>query len=138
MVLASHGGALQRILPPFRLGLGGPVGGGQQWMSWITLNDLTEIFMHCMNNRRMTGVINAVSPNPVQNREFAVALGAALGKPAITPLPAFAVKLALGEMGKELVLASTRVKPERLEQSGFEWKHPEIGEALKACIDGAI
>lgn len=138
MVLTSHGGALQRMLPPFRLGLGGPLGSGEQWMSWIALDDLTEVFLHCMNNRRMTGVFNAVSPNPVQNRDFALALGAALGKTAKTHMPAFAIKLALGEMGKELVLASTRVKPERLEQSGFEWKHPEIGEALQACINGEI
>lgn len=138
MVLSGHGGALQRMLPPFRLGLGGPVGGGQQWMSWIALDDLTNIILHCMNNRRMTGVINAVAPNPVQNREFAQALGKALNKPAITPVPAFAIKIALGEMGRELVLASTRVKPERLEQAGFEWQHPEIDSALQACVNNDI
>ncbi len=138
MVLSSHGGALKRMLPPFRLGLGGPVGGGQQWMSWIALNDLTGVILHCMNSRRVTGVINAVAPNPVLNREFAHALGKALNKPAITPVPAFAIKIALGEMGRELVLASTRVKPERLEQAGFEWEHPEIDSALQACVNGVI
>ena len=138
MVLSSHGGALQRMLPPFRLGLGGPVAGGQQWMSWIAMNDLMEIILHCLNNRRMTGVINAVAPNPVQNRDFVQALGRVLGKPVITPVPAFAVKLKFGEMGRELILASTRVKPERLEQSGFEWQYPDIEDALRACINGEI
>ena len=138
MELTSHGGALQRVLPPFRLGLGGPVGGGRQWISWIAMDDLVGIILHCINNRRMTGAINAVAPNPVQNREFVQALGKVMGKPAITPVPAFAVKLALGEMGRELVLASTRVKPERLEQSGFEWQYPNIEDALRACINGEI
>lgn len=137
VVLSAHGGALKRMLPPFRIGLGGPVGGGHQWMSWIALDDLTEIFLHCINNRRMTGVFNAVAPNPVQNRDFVQALGKALNKPVITPVPAFAIKLALGsEMARETVLASTRVVPERLAESGYEWRHAEIANALNACLGG--
>ncbi|MCK5861119.1 MAG: TIGR01777 family oxidoreductase [Candidatus Hydrogenedentes bacterium] len=136
VVLSAHGGALQRMLPPFRLGLGGPVGGGMQQMSWITLDDLTRAILYCIKNRRMTGVVNAVTPHPVRNRKFAQELGKAVGKPAVIPVPAFAINLAWGEMGRELLLSSTHAVPERLTQSGFEWHYPEIEDALRACIEG--
>ena len=138
MVLTGKGGALPRMLPAFRRGLGGPIGGGRQWMSWITLEDLTCVIAFCLNTRRMNGVINAVAPNPVQQRDFAKALGRTLEKPAWLPAPGFAIRIALGEMGKELLLSSARVLPERLEQAGFKWRYPEMDEALTACVAGDI
>ncbi len=138
MVLSSRGGALPRMLPPFRLGAGGPVGGGRQWMSWISLEDAVGIVRHSMNNRRAKGVLNAVAPNPIQNRDFARTLGAVLHRPAFLPLPGWAVKLALGDMGRELLLSSARVMPERLEQTGYTWRYPELEDALQACVKGSV
>ncbi len=138
MVLSGRGGALPRMLPVFRLGLGGPLGMGRNWMSWIALEDAVGVMLYAMDARRMKGAVNVVAPNPVQNRDFARALGAALHRPAILPAPAFAIKLLLGEMGRELLLSSSRVTPQRLEQKGFTWRYPDIDEALKACLHGRM
>ncbi|MEE8312170.1 MAG: DUF1731 domain-containing protein, partial [Candidatus Binatia bacterium] len=116
----------------FRLGLGGRVGSGFQYMSWITLLDVCRAIQHCLTSESMRGAVNAVAPHPVTNREMTRALGAALRRPTIFPLPAFAVTTLLGEMGRELLLASTRVTPSRLLADGFLFEHDRIDGALSA------
>lgn len=134
MVLSGRGGALPRMLPPFRWGLGGPLGNGRAWMSWIALEDLVSILLYCMNDERLSGPVNAVAPQPVTNKEFAHALGNALGRPAVLPVPAFLIKAALGEMGRELLLSSIRAYPRKLEDAGFSWRYPSLQEALQQCL----
>lgn len=134
VVLSTRGGALSRMLPPFRLGLGGVVGGGSQYVSWITLVDVCRAIQHCLASERMSGAVNAVAPHPATNREMTKALGATLRRPTIFPLPAFAVATLLGEMGRELLLASTRVVPSRLLADGFLFEHGRIEGALAAVV----
>ncbi len=134
VVLAKHGGALQAMLPAFRLGLGGPVGDGRQYMSWITLDDLVAAFLFALTNQRLQGPINAVAPQAVRNIEFVRALGKALHRPAFFPLPAFVVRTVFGEMGEALLLGSALVRPTRLEAAGYAFRHSELGEALRATL----
>jgi len=136
VVLSTRGGALTRMLTPFRLGLGGVVGNGSQYVSWITLADVCRTIEHCLASDRMSGAVNAVAPHPSTNREMTRALGAVLRRPTIFPLPAFAVAALFGEMGRELLLASTRVTPERLLSDGFRFEHDRIDAALAALIRG--
>lgn len=133
VVFSKKGGALPEMLTPFKLGVGGKVGSGKQYWSWITLPDLVGAIEHALTTE-LTGPFNAVTPNPCTNIEFTKALGKALGRPTIFPMPGFMAKLVIGEMAEDLILASTRVKPTVLEKSGFQFKHPEIEEALKAVI----
>ncbi len=135
MALSSRGGALARMAPLFRMGLGGPLGDGRAWISWISLYDLAELVAHCLRDAAATGPINAVSPHPVRNRDFARALGAALRRPAVLPAPAPAIRLLFGEMGRELLLSSARVLPRRLEALGFRFRHDDIEGALRACVN---
>lgn len=130
VVLAAEGGVLARLLPPFRLGLGGPAGGGRQWLSWISLADLAAAIAHLVATPELAGPVDAVAPQPVRNGELGRALGRALGRPAILPLPAFALRLAFGEMADATVLASTRTAGGRLGRSGFRFRHPTIEDAL--------
>jgi uncharacterized protein (TIGR01777 family) len=130
-VLARKGGGLATMLPPFQLGIGGRVGSGRQYLSWIALDDLVRVFSHSILTDAFRGPVNAVAPNPVTNREFTKTLGRALGRPTIFPLPAFAARLVLGQMADELLLASARVVPARLLASGFEFKYPELLGALR-------
>jgi uncharacterized protein (TIGR01777 family) len=134
MVLSPDAGALKKMLPPFKLGGGGPVGSGQQFVSWISLDDVTRAIRHAITDERLTGPVNAVSPEPVRNKEFAQTLGRVLGRPAVMPIPAFAVRLALGEMADELLLASTRVSPGKLIETGFEFQHPELEATLRHLL----
>ncbi len=134
VVLTKEGGALRAMLPAFRLGLGGPVGDGRQYMSWVTLDDVVGTFRFALTNNNVTGPINVVAPQPVRNRDFVRALGAALHRPAIFPLPAFVVKALFGEMGESLLLASARVEPEKLQASGFQFAHPDLTEALRVTL----
>ncbi len=134
VVLTKDGGALRAMLPAFRLGLGGPVGDGRQFMSWVTLDDVVGAFQFALVNDKLFGPANVVAPQPVRNREFVRALGAALHRPAVFPLPAFVVKALLGEMGEALLLASARVKPSALEAAGFTFRHPDLAEALAATV----
>lgn len=131
LVLAASGGALGRMLLPFRLGLGGPLGSGRQYVSWIGLDDLVAVIHRALADPELTGPVNAVSPTPVTQREFAQVLGRVLGRPARVPLPATAVRLLWGEMGEALLLASARVRPARLEAIGFRFDHPELEGALR-------
>lgn len=134
MVLSRRGGALDKMLGPFRLGLGGPLGHGRQWTSWVTLGDLVEISRFALDHPRITGGVNAVAPEPVRNREFATLLGKALGRPAILPAPAFALRLALGQMADELLLASQRVVPRKLLEAGFEFRSGQLADAFEEVL----
>lgn len=134
MVLARHGGALPRMLPPFRLGLGGRLGSGKQWMSWITLVDIVRAIRFAIDEPQLHGAFNAVAPEPVTNAEFTHKLGRALRRPTPTFVPAAALRLALGEMSDGTVLASQRVLPARLLNAGFTFEHPTIDVALTSIF----
>jgi uncharacterized protein (TIGR01777 family) len=135
VVLSTAGGALAKMLTPFKLGAGGVLGSGEQYMSWITLTDLVAAIRFAIDNPTLHGAVNAVSPQPVTNAEFTKSLGSALNRPTILPMPAFAARLALGEMADALLLASTRAEPVRLTQTGFAFQHPELNAALAACLN---
>jgi uncharacterized protein len=130
VVLSKQGGALGKMLLPFRLGLGGRLGSGRQWLSWIHVDDIVGAVQHALDREKVSGPVNLVGPNPVTNAEFAKALGKALSRPAILPVPAFALRLALGEMADEALLASQRVLPKRLLTTGYEFRFHELGAAL--------
>ena len=133
VVLAREGGTLAAMLPIFRLGLGGPVGGGRGYVSWISLGDLVRVVEVLLEDERLRGPVNVVSAAPVTGRELATAIGAALGRPAGLPVPAWVVRLGLGEFAEETVLGSVRAMPRRLLEAGFVFREATIGEALVAC-----
>ncbi len=130
IVLSSLGGALAKMLPPFQLGLGGVIGTGNQWMSWISLEDLIGVFHYLIHTKDISGPVNAVAPRPVTNREFTQILGRVLGRPVLFPLPGFMVKTLFGEMGEALLLEGQRVEPARLTSSGFSFLFPDLQPAL--------
>jgi uncharacterized protein (TIGR01777 family) len=134
IVLAPSGGVLARMLPPFRLGLGGPFGDGRQWMSWVSIEDVVGAILHALSTEELAGPVNATAPQPVTNRVFATTLGRVLHRPAILPLPSIAIKIALGEMGSVALLGSQRVVPPRLLRSGYRFRHPELEGALRAVL----
>ena len=134
VVLAAHGGALRKMLPLFRLGLGGRLGSGKQWMSWVTLPDVLAAIRHLLDSPDAAGPYNCVAPNPVTNAQFTEALAATLQRPALFPAPAFALRIALGEMADAALLPSCRAVPRRLLASGFRFAHPEIRTALPAIL----
>jgi uncharacterized protein len=134
VVLAGHGGALPRIALPFRLGAGGVIGSGRQYWSWIELGDLVRVLDLCLVLDTLAGPVNAVAPTPATNRELTRALGRVLRRPTLVPMPAIAVRLLLGEMGRVLLLESARVLPRRLERAGFRFRHPELEGALRAVL----
>ena len=131
VVLSAAGGALARMLTPFRFGVGGRLGSGRQWMSWIDLDDAAALAAFALSNDRLHGPVNAVSPHPVRNAEFTATLGRALHRPTIFPVPELAVKALLGEMGKELLLAGQRVQPAVAQAAGFQFSYPELSQALE-------
>jgi len=130
LVLSERGGALGKMLLPFRLGLGGKIGSGNQYVSWIVLDDLVRAIRHMIQDRNLSGPVNAVSPRAVTNLEFTRALGRALSRPALFPLPAFAARIVMGEMADELLLSSARVEPVRLVATGYRFQFPELKDAL--------
>lgn len=134
VALASDGGALKKMMLPFKLGVGGPVGNGQQWMSWIQRDDATRAIAWAVENENARGLYNATSPEPVRNRDFARALGRALHRPAIMPAPAFALRLMFGEMAEEMLLGGQRVVPGRLPTEGFHFESRTIDECLRAVV----
>jgi hypothetical protein len=134
IILARHGGALPQIMRPFKFGVGGKIGSGRQWMSWVTLQDVVSVIRSVLENRAISGAVNVVSPQPVRNADFAKELGRAMHRPAILPAPAFALKFALGEMADALLLASQRVIPSRLSQLGFKFSHPDLSSALNQIL----
>lgn len=131
MVLAQRGGALARLRPLFKAGLGGRLGDGRQYMSWVGLDDLVSATIFCLDNAIVQGPVNAVAPDPVTNREFTAALGYALNRPTLFPVPAFALKLAAGEMADAMLLASQRAVPGKLKDGGFLFRHPNLESALQ-------
>jgi uncharacterized protein (TIGR01777 family) len=134
IVLSRDGGALPKILLPFKLGVGGRLGSGRQWMSWIALADYVDAIAFLLANETIHGPVNMVSINPATNDEFAHTVARVLGRPAIVPVPGFAMKLMLGEMAEDTVLASQRVAPRRLVDAGFGFNHPTLESALRAEI----
>jgi uncharacterized protein (TIGR01777 family) len=137
IVLSPAGGALGKMLLPFKMGLGGVIGPGTQYMSWIALDDLLGVIHHALDNEGLRGPVNAVAPAPVTNAEFTKTLGRVLGRPTFAPVPAFALRLAFGEMADEALLASTRVRPERLQQSGYRFRFPDLEGALRHVLGKA-
>lgn len=134
MVLSPQGGALAKMLPPFRAGLGGRLGHGRQWMSWISLEDWLEAAAYALEHPALRGPVNFVAPKPVTNRDFTKTLGRVLGRPTICPVPGFALRLLLGEMADELLLSSARATPAALLASGFSFRHPELEGALHSML----
>ena len=132
IVLSPRGGALQRLLPIFRLGGGGPLGSGRQWMSWISLEDHLSAMEHALFTESVRGAANLVAPNAVTNAEFATTLGRVLARPALVPVPSFALELLYGEMARETLLGGQRVLPRALSASGFEFEHPTLEAALRS------
>jgi hypothetical protein len=135
LVLAGHGGVLPRMVLPFRFGLGGNLGSGRQWQSWITLDDEVGAIRHVIDTESLSGPVNLVSPHPVQNRIFTKALGHVLHRPTFATVPARVLRLALGrEMAGELLLASQRVAPDRLLATGYQFRHEAVVQALEAAL----
>ncbi len=134
IVLSKDGGALPRMLLPFKLGLGGRLGSGKQYMSFVSLEDVVAAIVFALTNESLAGPINVVAPNPVTNAEFTKALGRALHRPTLFPAPEFAIKLLLGEMGEQLLLGGQRVVPKRLLDAGFSFRHATIDAALAAIL----
>lgn len=134
LVLSAGGGALARMLPIFRLGMGGRVGSGRQYWSWVALGDVVGIVEHLLGAEQVSGPVNIVAPHPVTNLEFTRILGRVLGRPVLFPVPAWAARLVLGEMARETLLASARVRPLRLEEGGYAFRFPELEPAVRGCV----
>jgi uncharacterized protein len=136
IVLSPRGGALAKMLPAFRLGVGGRLGSGTQWMSWIALHDLVRVIRFAIDSETLTGPVNAVAPQPVTNAEFTETLGRVLRRPAVIPVPAFALRALFGEMARLTMLASQRVVPRRLGNAGFRFEYPTLEGALRRELSG--
>jgi hypothetical protein len=134
VILSPAGGALKQMLLPFKLGMGGRIGNGAQFMSWITLDDAVGATNHALITGSLVGPVNAVAPAPVTNSEFTRTLARVLRRPALAPIPAFAARLAFGELADALLLSSARVIPTKLEGSGYRFRHPELESALKHLL----
>jgi len=134
IILARHGGALAKMILPFKLGAGGRLASGKQWMSWITLDDVVGIIRFAMENNGVRGAVNLVAPQPAQNSDFTIALAKTLHRPAFFPAPAFALRFALGEMADALLLSSQRVKPQVLEKLDYRFLYSELPTAFQAVL----
>jgi uncharacterized protein (TIGR01777 family) len=134
IVLSGRGGALMKMVTPFKLGVAGVIGNGRQYWPWITLTDVVALICFALESEALTGPVNAVAPQLVTNREFTKTLGRVLRRPTVLPMPAFAARLALGEMADEMLLASARVEPRALSGAGFSFQHPELEPALQHVL----
>jgi uncharacterized protein (TIGR01777 family) len=134
IILAREGGALPKMMLPFKIGAGGKLGSGQQWMSWVTLEDVVGILRLAIENASVRGAINIVSPQPLQNAEFTKLLAKVMHRPALFPAPEFALRLALGEMADALLLSSQRVLPQGIEKLGYRFLQPDLKSALAAIL----
>jgi uncharacterized protein (TIGR01777 family) len=134
LVLSPSGGALQKMLFPFRMGVGGNLGNGRQWWSWVDIEDLVGAVQHVMKTDTLRGPVNVVAPSPVRNMEFTRILASVLSRPAIFPMPAFAARIAFGQMADELLLASQRVEPAKLKASGYVFQKPDLRKALEEIL----
>lgn len=135
MILSSKGGALPEMLVAFKKGMAGKLGNGKQYVSWIVLDDALNAIQHALTNGNLHGPANVTSPQPVTNKVFTKTLGKIIKRPTFMPVPAFSARLAFGEIADEVLLASTRVKPEKLLDSGFQFKYPELDNALRSVLD---
>jgi uncharacterized protein len=133
-VLAAGGGLLRELLTPFKLGVGGPIAGGHQYLSWIHVDDEVGILLWALDNPEVSGVVNASSPNPATNKDFSKALGRALNRPAAMPLPGFVLDLKFGSEFGKVLRGGQRVLPKRTEELGYEFKHPDLDEALRDLL----
>jgi hypothetical protein len=138
IILSPKGGALAQMLTPFKLGLGGRIGNGRQWMSWIAMDDVIGSIYHALATETLSGPVNAVAPNPVTNRDFTKTLGRVLWRPTVFPMPAFMARLAFGEMANDLLLGSTRVRPEKLLQSGYRFVYADLERSLRHLLGKAF
>lgn len=136
VVLSPEGGALKKMLTPFRFGLGGVIGSGKQYVSWIALSDVVGAVRHALATPSLSGPVNAVAPGAVTNLELTKTLGRVLRRPTIFPMPALAARIVFGQMGKELLLSSTRVRPARLIATGYRFQYPELDGALRHLLGG--
>jgi uncharacterized protein (TIGR01777 family) len=136
VVLSSSGGALEKMLPPFKLGVGGPVAGGDQFVPWVHLDDVVGAMLFCLGSAEARGPVNVTAPEPVTNRDLSRALARVLGRPAVLPVPALALRLLYGQMSS-IVTTGARVVPARLEALGYEFKRPHLEQALRAAVQGA-
>ncbi|RDV37101.1 TIGR01777 family protein [Bradymonadaceae bacterium TMQ3] len=137
VITSSQGGALDKMKLPFKMGVGGPMGSGGQYMSWVALEDVVGALRWLLLESQLEGPVNVVSPNPVTNARFAKTLGKAMHRPAVVPTPGFALKVALGsEMAEEMLLKGQRVRPKRLQDEGYTFEHPEVEEALREAVKG--
>jgi uncharacterized protein len=135
VVLSPEGGALETMIPPFKMGVGGPVAGGKQYVPWIHLDDVAGGLLHMLDSEDLEGPVNLTAPRPATNKELSKALGQALGRPAVMPVPGFAVKARYGEMAS-IVTTGARVVPKRLEESGYKFQHGQLDEAMAAAVSG--
>lgn len=135
LVLSRKGGALAKMLPPFKAGVAGRIGSGKQGMSWIALDDLVAVYIQTVEDKRYRGPINAVAPQPVSNRSFTETLAKLLHRPALFPIPRFAIRLLFGEMGSETVLSNLFIQPKALQSLGFKWQLPELKAALENTLE---
>jgi uncharacterized protein (TIGR01777 family) len=134
VILSKKGGALPQMMRPFQFGVGGKIGPGTQWLSWITLDDVTAILRLAIENTNITGALNVVSPQPLTNADFTKILAATLRRPALFPAPAFALRLILGEMADALLLSSQRVQPAQLQKLNYQFSHPDLAAALTSML----
>lgn len=134
VVLGKNDGVLKQMLPYFKIGLGGRIGSGKQYFSWVHIDDVISAFSFLIKDKKQNGIYNLTAPNPITNKEFTQGLGKALKRPAIFPMPAYVVKLLFGEMGETLLLQGQRVFPKKFKDAGFKFKHPKIDEALRSII----
>lgn len=134
IVLGKNGGALFKMLLPFKMGLGGPIGNGKQWMSWIHIDDLVGIIHYIIENENINGAVNGTAPNPVINNEFSRILGKALQRPAFLTMPTFITKTLFGQMGEELLLSGLSVTPDKISKAGYQFSYPDLESALKNIL----
>ena len=136
IVLGKNGGALGKMLPPFKFGLGGPIGNGKQWMSWIHIEDIVGIIRYAIDNEQIKGPINGTAPEPVTNKIFSTTLGKVLRRPAFLPMPAFVMKLMFGQMAEELLLSGQRVVPDKISKAGYSFKFKNLESAFRDIVTG--
>lgn len=134
IVLGKNGGALNKMLPPFKMGLGGKIGSGQQWMPWIHLDDLVGIILHCIEHDDISGPINGTSPNPLTNKNFTKILGIVLNRPTFMSIPEAIIKLLMGQMGVELLLSGKKILPRKITDKGYQFQYPELENALQNML----
>ena len=134
IVLGKNGGALNKMLPPFKMGLGGKIGSGQQWMPWIHLDDLVGIILHCIEHNDLNGAINATAPNPSTNQNFTKTLGKILNRPTIFSIPEIIIKLLMGQMGVELLLSGKKILPIKISDKGYQFQYPKLENALQNIL----